>query len=238
MKKKVVVFVPKMAILILSGLLILSGMLSESFVGGWACAAEPAVSDAESPATSDSSPFQLTSDEFPIGMFSAEGQMGQCKKMGINFIQGRPSLITEDEETHNLFVHSEDITLGQVTEYEYDMVMLNQAAVPQEDVDTVSSVLNIQQSPGGWFMEYHPKLRPADTPTDGLFLEGECQGPKDIPAAVASGSATAARAGRILHSDEWKIEPIIAEVWDDRCIMAKGKKCGICATSGSSISTR
>jgi heterodisulfide reductase subunit A len=132
----------------------------------------------------------------------------------IKFIQGRPSLITEDDKTHNLFVHSEDITLGLVTEYEYDMVMLNQAAVPQPDVDSVSTVLNIQQGPGGWFMEYHPKLRPIDSPTDGIFLAGACQGPKDIPGSVASGSATASRAGRILHSDEWEIEPIIAQVWE------------------------
>jgi heterodisulfide reductase subunit A2 len=153
----------------------------------------------------------------------------RARGMGIKFIQGRPSLITQDEVSKNLFVHSEDITLGMVTEYEYDMVMLNQAAVPQPDVDDVSSVLNIQQSPGGWFMEYHPKLRPIDSPTDGIFLAGACQGPKDIPASVTSGLATASRAGRILHSDEWEIEPIIAQVWEDRCISADGKKCGICA---------
>ncbi|MCD6576990.1 MAG: hydrogenase iron-sulfur subunit [Anaerolineaceae bacterium] len=153
----------------------------------------------------------------------------RARGMGIKFIQGRPSLITEDEKTHNLFVHSEDISLGLVTEHEYDMVMLNQAAVPQPDVDSVSSVLNIQQSPGGWFMEYHPKLRPIDSATDGIFLAGACQGPKDIPSSVASGSATASRAGRILHSDEWEIEPIIAQVWEDRCVSAEGKKCGICA---------
>lgn len=153
----------------------------------------------------------------------------RARDMGIHFIQGRPGLITEDEETHNLFVHSEDVALGKVIEHEYDMVMLNQAAVPQPDVDDVSSVLNITQSPGGWFMEYHPKLRPMDTPTDGIFLAGACQGQKDIPASVASGSAAAARAGRILHSDEWEIEPIIAQVWEDRCISAQGKQCGICA---------
>ncbi len=78
-------------------------------------------------------------------------------------------------------------------ELEYDMVMLNQAAVPQPDVDTVSSVLNISQSPGGWFMEYHPKLRPVDSPTDGIFLAGACQGQKDIPASVSSGLACAPR---------------------------------------------
>jgi len=153
----------------------------------------------------------------------------RAREMGVRFTQGRPSLITEDPETGNLFVHSEDMGLGQVIEREYDMVMLNQAAVPQPDVDTVSSVLNISQSPGGWFMEYHPKLRPMDSPTDGVFLAGACQGVKDIPASVAQGSASAARAGRVLHAEEWEIEPTVAYVWEDRCISAKGKKCGICA---------
>ena len=153
----------------------------------------------------------------------------RAREMDIRFIQGRPSLITEDPETGNLFVHSEDRDLGRVAEHEYDMVMLNQAAVPQPDVDTVSSVLNISQSPGGWFMEYHPKLRPIDSPTDGVSLAGACQGVKDIPASVAQGSAAAARAGRVLHSEEWEIEPIVAYVWEDRCISSKGKKCGICA---------
>jgi len=153
----------------------------------------------------------------------------RAREMGIHFIQGRPGLITEDAESSNLYVHSEDVALGSVIEREYDMVMLNQAAVPQPDVDTVSSVLNISQSPGGWFMEYHPKLRPMDTPTDGVFLAGACQGVKDIPASVAQGSAAASRAGRVLHSDEWEIEPTVAVVWEDRCISAKGKKCGICA---------
>ena len=153
----------------------------------------------------------------------------RARGMGIRFIQGRPSLVTEDPVSKNLFVHSEDVSLGKVVEHEYDMVMLNQAAVPQPDVDTVSSVLNITQSPGGWFMEYHPKLRPVDSPTDGIFLAGACQGLKDIPSSVSSGLATASRASRILHSDEWEIEPIIAQIWEDRCVMADGKVCGVCA---------
>jgi heterodisulfide reductase subunit A len=126
-------------------------------------------------------------------------------------------------------VYSEDIALGSVMEREYDMVMLSQAAIPQPDVDAMSSVLNISQSPGGWFMEYHPKLRPMDSPTDGVYLAGACQGVKDIPASVAHGSAAAARAGRVLHSDEWEIEPTVAVVWDDRCISATGRRCGICS---------
>ena len=153
----------------------------------------------------------------------------RAREAGVHFVQGRPSLITQDPETHNLYVHSEDMALGSVIEREYDMIMLSQAAIPQPDVDVMSSVLNISQSAGGWFMEYHPKLRPMDSPTDGMYLAGACQGVKDIPASVAHGSAAAARAGRVLHSDEWEIEPTVAVVWDDRCISATGRKCGICA---------
>ncbi len=153
----------------------------------------------------------------------------RARESGIRFIQGRPSEITEDPDTHQLFISSEDITLGKVIEREYDMVMLNQAAIPQPDQNHMSSVLNVAQSPGGWFMEYHPKLRPMDSPTDGIFFAGACQGPKDIPASVAQGSAAASRASRILHSDSWQIEPTVAVVWPDRCVSAKGQACGICA---------
>jgi heterodisulfide reductase subunit A len=153
----------------------------------------------------------------------------RAREMGVRFTQGRPSLITEDSETHTLFVQGEDMSLGMVIEREFDMVMLNQAAIPQPDVDLMSSVLNISQSPGGWFMEYHPKLRPMDSPTDGVFLAGACQGVKDIPASVAQGSAAAARAGRVLHAPEWEIEPTVAFVWEGRCISAQGKRCGICS---------
>jgi heterodisulfide reductase subunit A len=153
----------------------------------------------------------------------------RAREMGIKFMQGRPGQITQDPHTHNLMVHSEDVSLGQALALEYDMVMLNQAAVPQPDVDRVSATFNISQSPGGWFMEYHPKLRPMDSPTDGVFLAGACQGAKDIPASVAQGAAAAARAGRVLHSDQWEIEPIVAAIWEDRCVSAQGKKCGFCA---------
>jgi heterodisulfide reductase subunit A len=153
----------------------------------------------------------------------------RAREMGVKFMQGRPGQITQDPETQNLMVHAEDVSLGRALALEYDMVMLNQAAVPQPDVGRVSATFNISQSPGGWFMEYHPKLRPMDSPTDGVFLAGACQGAKDIPASVAQGAAAVARAGRVLHSDQWEIEPIVAAIWEDRCVSAQGKNCGFCA---------
>ncbi len=153
----------------------------------------------------------------------------RAREMGIRFIQGRPSQITQDPETGNLFVTAEDQALGQVVELETEMVTLSAAAIPRLDTEQVASTLTLSRSPGGFFMEYHPKLRPVDSPTDGVFLAGAAQGPKDIPASVAQGSAAASRAARVLSSETWEIEPIIAKAWADRCISAQGKKCGICA---------
>ena len=153
----------------------------------------------------------------------------RAREAGIRFIQGRPSQITEDPVTHNLYVEAEDQALGEVIEIEADMVTLSAAAIPSAGTDELASTLTLSRSPGGFYMEYHPKLRPVDSPTDGVFLAGAAQGPKDIPASVAQGSAAASRAIRVLSSDTWEIEPIVAHVDAERCISAQDKKCGICA---------
>jgi len=153
----------------------------------------------------------------------------RARAMGIRFLRGRPAQITEDHATHNLFVEVEDQDLGQVLEFEAEMVMLATAIVPQADTEQVASTLNLSRSPSGFFMEYHPKLRPMDAPTDGVFLAGTAQGPKDIPASVAQGSAAAARAARVLNSSTWEIEPVIARIEPEPCISAQGRKCGLCA---------
>jgi len=153
----------------------------------------------------------------------------RARKAGVRFVQGRPSQITEDPVTHNLFIEAEDQALGQVIEFEAEIVSLSAAAIPAEGTDQLASTLALSRSPGGFFMEYHPKLRPVDSPTDGVYLAGAAQGPKDIPASVAQGSAAASRAMRVLSSETWEIEPIVASVDASRCISAQGKKCGVCA---------
>jgi heterodisulfide reductase subunit A len=154
----------------------------------------------------------------------------RARNEGIRFIQGRPAQITEDPATKNLIIEAEDRNLGRLIELEADMVVLSTAAVPRQGAQTLGQALTIPSDPSGFYMEYHPKLRPIDTPTEGVFLAGAAQGPKDIPASVAQGSGAAGRAGRIMAVDKWEIEPIVAHVWEDRCINATGRKCGICTT--------
>jgi len=154
----------------------------------------------------------------------------RAREMGIRFIQGRPAAIVEDPATHNLRLRAEDISLGQAIELEADLVVLSTAAEPRVDASELAEALTIPRDNNGFFTEYHPKLRPVDTPIEGIYLAGAAQGPKDIPASVAQGSAAASRAARILTSDSQMIEPTVAYVWPERCVSAQGKKCGICAT--------
>jgi heterodisulfide reductase subunit A len=69
----------------------------------------------------------------------------------------------------------------------------------------------------GWYTERHPKLDPVATMTDGVFVAGTCQGPKDIPAAVAQGAAAAARVQGMITKGTVMIEPIVAKINEEAC---------------------
>jgi heterodisulfide reductase subunit A len=69
----------------------------------------------------------------------------------------------------------------------------------------------------GWFTERHPKLDPVATMTEGIFIAGACQGPKDIPASVAQGAAAAARIQGMITKGTVLIEPVVATIHAERC---------------------
>ncbi|MEM2972068.1 MAG: hydrogenase iron-sulfur subunit [Candidatus Bathyarchaeia archaeon] len=152
----------------------------------------------------------------------------RARELGVNFVRGRVSRILEISETKNLIIHAEDMALGQPIEVEAEMVVLATAAMPKKGTEEIARILNLTRGADGFFMESHPKLKPLDAPTDGIFLAGTCQGPKDIPYSVSQGCGAAARAATILSKSTWKIEPIVSVVDPNKCrnIIAK---CGICA---------
>ena len=115
------------------------------------------------------------------------------EKYGIKFLRGRPSEIIENDDL-TLTVRGEDTLLNTVTEYDYDLVVLSVGLVPPEGAEELRQTIGLSKSGDGFLMEAHPKLRPVDTLTDGVYLAGVSQGPKDIPDAVAQGSGAAARA--------------------------------------------
>jgi heterodisulfide reductase subunit A len=153
----------------------------------------------------------------------------RAREGGVNFIRGRVSRIDEDPKTHNLILHSEDANLGVPIEVEAEMVVLATASIPKKGSDELARILNLTRGADGFFMESHPKLKPLDAPTDGIFFAGACQGLKDIPYSVSQGSGAASRAATVISKPTWKIEPIISVIDASKCRNVTAK-CGICAT--------
>jgi len=156
----------------------------------------------------------------------------RARELGVKFIRGKPAEVSEDPNTGNLVVCSENQLTGKAMTLEADLVVLSQSAVPRVGMDKLARTLNITTDGSGFLLEAHPKLKPIDTSTSGIFICGSAQGPKDIPFSVAQGSAAASRAARILSKDKWLIEPIVASVSRDLCIRGRDPKteCGICTT--------
>jgi heterodisulfide reductase subunit A len=100
---------------------------------------------------------------------------------------------------------------------EADLIVLATGIVPRADTREFSRILNINQSGDGFFLEAHPKLRPVDTFTDGIFLAGCCQSPKDIPDAVAQASGAAVRASEPLAQGKVEVEAISSVIDEDLC---------------------
>jgi len=116
---------------------------------------------------------------------------------GVNFVRGKVAEITDAArnpgEEGKLIVQVEDTLIGKQRRIPVDMVVLSAGLEARHDAKEVAQKFGISCSADDWFIERHPKLDPVATMTDGVFVAGACQGPKDIPASVAQGSAAAAR---------------------------------------------
>ncbi len=140
----------------------------------------------------------------------------RVQEEGVYFVRGRGAEVVVLDDGQ-LQIKAEDTTLGMLVAINVDMVVLATAMEPQRDADKVASLFGISLSADGFFQEAHPKLRPFHTNTDGVFLAGACQFPKDVPDTVAHASAAAAEALSLLSRGEVVISPTVAVVDDHLC---------------------
>jgi heterodisulfide reductase subunit A-like polyferredoxin/ferredoxin len=144
---------------------------------------------------------------------------------GVFFIRGRGAEVTDvaerPEEEGKLVVCCEDTLIGAYRRVPVDMVILATGLEPREDADVVRRTFGIGCGAEGFFQEKHAKLAPVSTTTDGVFLAGACQGPKDIPDSVAQGSAAAAQALVLMDKGLVEIEPITAVIDENVCCGCK-----------------
>jgi heterodisulfide reductase subunit A len=140
---------------------------------------------------------------------------------GANVIRGKVAEVVQagwsKREEGTLLIRCEDTLIGRFREIPVDMVVLCNAIEPRRDADQIGRLFGLSRSPDGFFLERHPKLDPVATTTDGLFVAGCAQGPKDIPDSVAQASAAAARMLATIAKGAVEIDPVRAEIDEQYC---------------------
>jgi heterodisulfide reductase subunit A len=147
---------------------------------------------------------------------------------GTHFIRGRVAEITDAArqpgEEGKLIVQAEDTLIGTQRRVPVDMVILSAGIQARHDAEKIAQMFGIGCSYDNWFIERHPKLDPVATMTDGIFVAGCAQGPKDIPDSVAQGAAAAAQVLGLVIQGEVELEPVRAVIDEERC-----SGCRICS---------
>jgi heterodisulfide reductase subunit A len=150
-----------------------------------------------------------------------EDQYLKAREMGVRFIRGRAGDIQQYPVTKNLRVSVEDTIHNKLNMEDFDLVILSMGA------EGISGKfpLPISCTSDSFYIESHPKLKPVDTSSAGVFICGGAESPKDIRDSVIQASAAAGRAAIILQKGRYPIEALSARIMQDLC-----SRCGTCAT--------
>ncbi|MBN2409241.1 MAG: CoB--CoM heterodisulfide reductase iron-sulfur subunit A family protein [Candidatus Aminicenantes bacterium] len=140
---------------------------------------------------------------------------------GVVYLRGKVSKIFEDKG--KIVVWGMDTLTGKAIEIDADMVVLAQAMRPSKGAQELAKKFKLAMDKDGFLAEAHPKLRPVESVTSGMFLAGAAQAPKDIPEAVAQASGAAAKAVVILSQERLFHAPTVARVTNNLCT-----GCGMC----------
>ena len=136
----------------------------------------------------------------------------------VKFIRGKGARVAVSvDEPGRLVVEAEDTITGKFIKLPVDMVVLSPAMIPRSDARDIARLFNLSTDKQGFFMERHPKLAPLSTMSEGIFIAGVCQSPKDIPDTVAQANGAAAEALTIVVKDKMELEATTAMVNPASC---------------------
>ena len=150
-------------------------------------------------------------------------------KEGTHFIRGKVADVTDaartSEEEGRVIVQVEDTLIGKQRRIPVDMVVLSPAMEARHDSKGLTQLFKMGCDFDGFFTERHPKLDPVATMTEGIYIAGACQGPKDVPDSVSQGAAAAARVAGLITLETVMVEPVRASIVKEAC-----SGCRICNT--------
>jgi heterodisulfide reductase subunit A len=152
----------------------------------------------------------------------------RSREAGVRYVRGLPGNVREAADNRDLIVEVENTLTGAMEEHRLDMLVLAVGMVPRRangnGKRSIDEILSLSHTSDGFVMEAHPKLKPVDAPTRGVYFAGCVESPKDVKDSVTQAGAAAARAANLLGAGEVRIEAITATLDADRCQL-----CTICA---------
>jgi heterodisulfide reductase subunit A len=147
----------------------------------------------------------------------------RARNAGVKFIRGLPAEIREDRKTHGLWLMGENTLQKELYRTNVDLAILSVGLEARRDSEIIQRLLTLSRNQDGFFLEAHPKLRPVDAATGGIFFAGCAESPKDIKDSVTQASAAAARAGILMAKGKVTVEAITPITFAEKC-----KACGLC----------
>ena len=137
------------------------------------------------------------------------------EEYGVHYIKGMVGKVVP--EGGKLKVQASDLLGNRQLHIDADMVVLAAAIEPDKSARPLATMLTASMDTNDFFTEAHPKLRPVESPTAGVFLSGACQGPKDIPETVAQAGAAASKVIGLLCKDALSCNPCVAQPDEMMC---------------------
>lgn len=137
------------------------------------------------------------------------------EEYGIHYIKGMVGKVSPEGD--KLMVQASDLIENKQLHIAADMVVLAAAIEPDKSARPLATMLTASMDTNDFFTEAHPKLRPVESPTAGIFLSGACQGPKDIPETVAQAGAAASKVIGLLSKDKLVGNPCVAHSDENMC---------------------
>ena len=138
-----------------------------------------------------------------------------AEQYGVHYVKGMVGKVVPENGV--LKVRASDLIAGEQLQINADMVVLATAIEPDKTARPLATLLTASMDTNDFFTEAHPKLRPVESPTAGVFLSGACQGPKDIPETVAQAGAAAAKVIGLLAKDSIVCNPCVAHSDEKLC---------------------
>lgn len=149
----------------------------------------------------------------------------RSRESGVRYVRGLPGRVEEDPHSRDLVVHVENTLSGKLESHRLDLLVLATGLVPHtvqaNDGRGIDELLSLSHTSDGFLMEAHPKLKPVDAPTRGVYFAGCVEAPKDVKDSVTQAGAASARAANLLAAGEVRIEAITAKLDPDLCLLCK-----------------